>query len=94
MPTFEDVQTALLNNVQAIRTEPGMPPLAPFLEGYGQACKDVAMLLSDTPIWTEDRLPVDVLARAEAIRTSLRQAIEAPEPAVHVMAAGASGPHA
>ena len=93
MPSIENVQTALLGAVQEIRTAPDMPRNAPFLAGYWQATNDLTTLLSDMPVWTEDRLPADVLARVGAIRTRLRQAMEAPAPE-HAMAAGASGTRA
>jgi len=92
MPSIEDVQTSLLSAVQEVRTQPGMPPHEPFLTGYWTAVNDLTMLLSDTPIWHEDRLPADVLTRAAGIRTSLRQSVMAPPE--KVMAAGASGSHA
>ncbi len=88
MPTFEAVQTELLCAVQEVRTQPGMPPNAPFLEGYWQAVNDLTMLLADTPLWHEDRLPAEVLIRAGTIQRRLRQAVEAPE---KVMSAGATG---
>ncbi len=93
MPSFEEVQTELLCAVQEVRTQPGMPPNEPFLTGYWTAVNDLTMLLSDTPIWHEDRLPVAVLTRAGGIRNSLRQAVEPPEPE-KAMSAGASGSHA
>jgi hypothetical protein len=90
MPTFEDVQTSLLSAVQEVRTQPGMPPNEPFLTGYWTAVNDLTMLFSDTPIWHEDRLPVDVLNRAGGIRNSLRQSVGPPE-TEKAMSAGASG---
>jgi hypothetical protein len=92
MPTFEDVQTALLNNVQAIRTEPDTPATAPFLAGYWHAVNDLTTLLSDTPLWQEDRLPAIVLSRVGDLRASLRECVMAPPE--KAMSAGASGPRA
>lgn len=96
MPSLHDLHTVMLKGVQEISAEPGLPTHTPFLAGYGQACTDLTTLLQETPLWEENRLDPDVLARAIQVRDRVRQRVlaETPETAPvpeRAMAAGASG---
>jgi hypothetical protein len=99
MSTLADVHTTLLQGVQALSAEPGLPTHTPFLAGYGAAINDLTMLLNETPMWSDPRIDPDVVARAMQIPATLRPRLlaqpepdPAPEPAPERAMAAGAGP--